>query len=301
MMRACNALGAHIVRITRSHAEARYHVVGARAFRFVTGFVLAYQLVSIIGQWSLFFGAESLFETERFVQAFGETHISVFGIFGSNLWQGGVFTAAIITYILWALRGGGLLTALTWWLNYSIHECCPGLWDGGDNLISILLVYSVALDFRPRSCEPLISPLRRLFHNAAVLACSLQICLLYFTAGLAKVPGKYWSNGTGLYYVLASEEFGATGFGEWAWSSPTVLAVLTWAPLMMQLAFPWVYFFGRPTPRRLLIVSAIMFHVGILVMMGLGTFAIFMIGAELLLLSDADFAALWLLPRQRGD
>lgn len=104
-----------------------------------------------------------------------------------------------------------------------------------------------------------------------------------------------------LYYVLASDEFGATGFGEWVWSSPTILAILTWAPLLMQLAFPWVYFFGRPTPRRVLVVCAIMFHLGILVMMGLGTFALFMIGAELLLLSDDDFIALRLLPRPRGD
>lgn len=62
-----------------------------------------------------------------------------------------------------------------------------------------------------------------------------------FTAGLAKVPGKYWQNGTAFYYVLASREFGLTGLGPWIWGNRGVLALMTWAPMVLQLAFPWIY------------------------------------------------------------
>jgi len=67
---------------------------------------------------------------------------------------------------------------------------------------------------------------------------------------------------------------------------------MTWSPLVLQLAFPFVYLFGRPAVRRSMVLIAISFHVGIFVTMGLETFASFMIAAELLLLSDADFKAL---------
>jgi hypothetical protein len=131
--------------------------------------------------------------------------------------------------------------------------------------------------------------LSNLFHNVALIACALQVSIVYWVAGLAKATGKYWQNGTAFYYVLRSGEFGVTNLGPWLWNRPLLIAALTWAPVLMQISFPWVCFFGKPMVRRLLIASAIGFHLGIFFLMGLETFALFMIAGELLLLSDDDY------------
>ena len=83
-----------------------------------------------------------------------------------------------------------------------------------------------------------------------------------------------------------------TGIGPFIWNHPILLVGSTWAPLLLQLAFPFVLFFGRPLARRVALIAAMSFHLGILLLMGLSTFAIVMIATELLLLSNEDYKAL---------
>ncbi|MCA9682279.1 MAG: HTTM domain-containing protein [Myxococcales bacterium] len=284
------------------------HLRGAATFRFVVGMTLLYQLTMLIGHFDLTMGRSSIYGYEAFAAGFGRIHYSYMALSGSDSWQWAGFLFAIVVVGLWTvgagaqlqLRGvklGHLLTALAWWAVHSIHSRCPTLWDGGDNLIEIILIYAVVIDLWGGDESRPPGRLAITLHNLAILACALQICIMYFTAGMAKVPGKYWQNGTAFYYVLASREFGMTDLGSLVWNNRVLLALTTWGPLLLQLAFPWIYFFGRPWPRRITVLLAMSFHVGILVLMGLNTFAVIMVGAELLLLSDEDFAALGKLLR----
>lgn len=282
------------------------HLKGAAAFRVVVGMTLLYQLTMLVGQFDLMLGPNGVYDFGVFVAGFGQTHYSFMAVSGGAAWQWGSFLFSIFIVGLWATgigahygKLGHVFTALAWWSVHSVHARIPTLWDGGDNLIEIILIYAIFIDLwkspeegsqRGRAAISL--------HNLAVLACALQICIMYFTAGIAKVPGKYWQNGTAFYYVLASEEFGMTNLGPVIWDRRVLLAGMTWGPLLLQLAFPWIYFFGRPWPRRVVVILAMSFHVGILVLMGLNTFAVVMVGAELLLLSDDDYEALAELVRK---
>lgn len=275
--------------------DAPGHLRGAAAFRIVVGLVLLFQLTMLVGHFDLTLGRDSIHPFKWFAAEFGRTHYSYLALSNHPAWQWIGYGLALVVVGLWTSGIGGrvgklghLLTLLTWWSVHSIHSRCPTLWDGGDNLIEILLLFAIPIDLWKR-------PLGRVhttLHNLAVLACALQIATMYFTAGLAKVPGKYWQNGTAFYYVLASDEFGMTGLGPLIWDNRLLLALTTWTPLILQLAFAWIYFFGRPWPRRVTVLLAMSFHTGILVLMGLNTFALLMIGAELLLLSDSDYQAL---------
>jgi hypothetical protein len=276
------------------------HLTGAAGFRLVIGVVLLYQLTMLVGHFDLTIGANSVYSFERFAAEFGRTHYSYMALSSDPTWLWSGFLFSILITGLWLTgvgarfgKPGHLVTLLTWWAVHSIHSRCPTLWDGGDNLIEIVLIYAIPIDLW--NARDRAKPLGRLhitIHNLAVLACVVQVCIMYFTAGLAKVPGKYWQNGTAFYYVLASREFGMTGLGPLIWNNRVVLALMTWAPLALQLAFPWIYLFGRPWPRRVSVLLAMSFHVGIFVLMGLNTFAIIMVGVELLLLSDGDYDAL---------
>ncbi|MFV8750025.1 hypothetical protein ACNOYE_05715 [Nannocystaceae bacterium ST9] len=271
-------------------------------FRVIVGTALLLQLTMLIGQFDLLMGPGSIFPYDGFAASFGRIHYSYMALSGSNAWQWFGYLAGLVVLGLWTVGlGGHVGTLLAWWVVHSLHARCPALWDGGDNLAEIIMIFAIFADLwnSPAQGKPM-SRTRITLHNAALLACAIQISIMYFTAGIAKVPGKYWQNGTAFYYVLASEDFGMTGFGALIWNNRYLLGLMTWAPLMLQLAFPWVYFFGKPWPRRVAVICAISFHLGIFSFMGLNSFAVIMIGAEMLLLSDSDYAALTKLARDLG-
>lgn len=277
-------------------AETKLHLRGAVAFRTIVGVALTYQLAVLAGRHRYFFGADAQIDFDAFAAGFGSDHVSFMALSNSVAWQWLGYALGVLALLAWTLgHGRHLGTALAWWSVHSLHARCEGVWDGGDNLIVIVLLYAIPLDLwggRKPAREGEAAKVATMLHNLAIFACVLQVCIMYFNAGIAKVPGKYWQNGTAFYYVLASQEFGMTDIGPLVWNHRLLLGLMTWAPLLLQLAFPWIYLFGRPWPRRITVVGAMLFHVGILILMGLSTFALIMIGVEMLLLSDADWHAL---------
>lgn len=279
-------------------ALTKLHLHGAVAFRYIVGVALTYQLAVLAGRHRYFFGADAHIDFENFAAGFGTDHVSFMALSNSATWQWLGYGLGVLVLLLWTLGFGRHFgTLLAWWSMHSLHSRCEGVWDGGDNLVAIVLLYAIPLDLwggqrKPAHPESEAAKVATTLHNLAIFACVLQVCIMYFNAGIAKVPGKYWQNGTAFYYVLASEEFGMTSLGPLVWNNRLLLGMMTWAPLLLQLAFPWVYLFGRPWPRRVAVVGAMVFHLGILTLMGLSTFAVIMIGVEMLLLSDADWEAL---------
>lgn len=274
--------------------EHRMHRRGVRSYRVVVGLVLLYQVLITYGQRRMIYGPEGVYPYELFESTFGQAHVSLLALTSSTTGFELVYHGCLIVIVLWTLGiRTSLTTPLTWLAVHTLHQRCYGLWDGGDNITSLLLVYAVFMDLSPRrdggEAPHRWAPYRNVVHNFALFACIAQVCLVYSVAGLAKIPGEYWQNGTAFYYVLNSAEFGMTDWAKVIWDYPLLLAVLTWSPVLLQLAFPWVYIFGGPLSRRVIVLVAMSFHVGIFALMGLESFAVLMIAAELLLLSDADY------------
>ena len=283
-------------------APAR-HRTGVRLFRLVVGLTFLYQLGILYGQREFIFGVEGLAPYADFVDELGVAHFSLLALNASDTWFQLVYHGTLLVLGLWTAGYATRLTTPLVWLGvHSIHSRYYALWDGGDNLMHIVLLFALLLDLRPadvaakgrsRAGDDGIVGVRDVLHNVGLLACALQVCTVYVVAGMTKLGGKYWINGTAFYYVLNSSEFGFSSFaGPMIWNSPVLLTGMTWAPVVMQLAFPFIYLFGSPMSRRVLVLTAISFHLGIFFLMGLETFAMFMIAAELLLLSDDDYAFL---------
>ncbi len=275
-------------------AQHRLHRRGVRAYRVVVGLVLLYQILITYGQRRAIYGPDGVYPYDLFESAFGQGHFSLLALTSSMTGFELIYHGCLLVIVLWTLGvRTWLMTPLTWLAVHTLHQRCYGLWDGGDNITSLLLIYAVFMDLSPRRADgngqhPW-APYRNVIHNFALFACIAQVCLVYSVAGLAKIPGEYWQNGTAFYYVLNSAEFGMTQWAKVLWDYPLLLAVLTWSPVLMQLAFPWIYIFGSPLSRRVVVLVAMSFHLGIFALMGLESFAVLMIAAELLLLSDRDY------------
>jgi predicted DCC family thiol-disulfide oxidoreductase YuxK len=119
--------------------------------------------------------------------------------------------------------------------------------------------------------------------NLSLRLIQLHLVLIYGMAGLAKLQGPSWWNGTALWKTMTTGEFVVFNFTALA-AWPLLINLLTHASLSLELLYPvlvWV-----KLARPLLLVGVIALHAGIAVMSpGLTEFALVMIAGNLAFVS----------------
>ncbi|HWU05865.1 MAG TPA: HTTM domain-containing protein, partial [Streptomyces sp.] len=177
---------------------------------------------------------------------------------------------------LWAVLGCVLLSATvmgglggTWWLPSLLWV----LWLGNG-------VWWALNRYAPdHEMRALSDVLANLAHNAALLVIMAEVCLIYATAGWYKIQGSRWQDGTAIYYPLRLDYF--TPWPELSGllaSSALAVMVLTYATVIVQVAFPFTLFNRRV--KNVLLVVMIGEHAGISVLLGLPFFSMAMIAAD---------------------
>lgn len=209
------------------------------------------------------------------------------------LYHAGLLAAIAVTFGV----GGRVAVAIHYVLIWSVYAANPLLLDGGDNLVMILGILLLFTRCTDRlSLGPLLR--RRLglaarrpagvvaagVHNAALLTMAGQICIVYLMAGLYKVQGRLWQDGTALYYVLRVPEFTWPGVTEYVLATEWLLVIGAYATVWLSIYFPLLVLF-RPT-RLLAVVAMTGFHLSIAVLMGLTSFALIMIACDLLFVNS---------------
>lgn len=180
-------------------------------------------------------------------------------------------------------RVGALLCLLGVW---GLELRTPEILDGGDNLARLMLLYMLVL-VPADAPEPPVRSLRTWVHNLGVVVMAGQVLMLYYTAGMAKASGSVWINGTALYVVSRVDEFSLPAL-RWLFSFPVVTVGASYATMVWQVLFPVAIFSRLRLP---FVIVGCLFHLGVALFMGLVTFSTIMVGAELLLLSDAELGS----------
>ncbi|MFE7897216.1 HTTM domain-containing protein [Streptomyces sp. NPDC057424] len=202
----------------------------------------------------------------------------------------------------------------------SFHARAIFMTDGGDNLLLLMALYLVltacgrrwSLDARRLKAKPVPadsaprppgSPLTRqlrdgrsilvtALHNCGMFLIAAQVCLLYGSAGLYKVQGSTWGNGTALHYALNLELFRPWPvLSHFVDEHTLVIAIAGYLTVLLQVAFPFVLFGRLKYPVLILLLGM---HIGIAVLMGLPLFSGAMIVADAVFLPDRFYT---LLPR----
>lgn len=186
--------------------------------------------------------------------------------------------------------------------------------DGGQRLLRIMLIFLVfadvsarwSLDVRRRavsSQEPGLTvrvisrfvrkdPIRVSatksviatgLHNFALVTVVGQLCLVYFCAGMYKVQGSMWQDGTAIYYPLKLDTF-----APWPWLSsivyhfPIVVTAISYVSVLIQVLFPAMLL--NPVTRRAALAVILGMHLGIAILMGLPLFSAAMMFADMVLI-----------------
>lgn len=282
-------------RLLDSYSQPR-GLKGLAAFRIVAGSTILVQYLINHAERRFLYGPHGVYPFHGGTGA----AFPLLSLSRSYLWFEAVYHAGIVAAVLWLL---GWRTRLVTPICYVLWRCLddqnPLLADGGDNLAALLMLYACfadvsarwSLDARARPRKPkdtLLQKCTGMVHNTALLTMLAQVCVLYGVAGLTKVQGETWRDGTAIYYAFRTADFAWPGYSNLVYANPFVVTTLSYATVAIQIAFPFcVALHARA--RRVILALAIGFHLGTAAFMGLVTFASFMISADLLFVPDEDF------------
>ena len=292
--------------IADRHADYGFAVMRIAAGSFLLGWLLLNLPVAsrIWGPGSVYW--QSYREILGYNFPFGLLQQAGPGVF----WLWYIVTIALVVAFLlgWRTR---IVTPLLFIAYTALNGQNTPISDGGNYFIRIMLIYLIlvdvsrrwSLDSRRRAKKS--SPETQtgsVLHNIGLCLVVAQICIVYLEAGLYKVQGTLWQNGTAVYYPLQSEAYGV--FPPLAdfmthWTFPVVIA--TYVTVLAQIAFPFLLF--NKITRRIALIVLLGMHVSIAIAMGLPFFSGIMASADAVLVSGATWIAIvtWLRTTLTGN
>ncbi len=134
---------------------------------------------------------------------------------------------------------------------------------------------------RATTPEPriLLDVVGNIVHNGALLVIMAEACLIYATAGWYKIQGSRWQDGTAVHYPLQLDYFSPwPALAELLSSSGTLVMLITYGTVIVQVAFPFTLFNRRV--KNVLLAAMITEHAVIAVVLGLPFFSLAMIAAD---------------------
>lgn len=224
---------------------------------------------------------------------------------GSAAWQIVLFSlAAILAACLTLGFFTRLSTLLSWILLVSLHNRNPLVINGGDTLLSMLLLWSVflplgavfSLDARRRGpCETKVSHL-----SVGSVALILQICLVYWMTGLFKWNER-WLSGEAMGQIMAFDSY-ARPLATTMLGHPDLLRWISWFTLALELGGPLLLFSPwRTGAVRLMVIGAFaLLHLGIEATMTVGQFTWVSLAAWSVLLPAGFWDSLGCLRKKRN-
>ncbi|WCH92383.1 HTTM domain-containing protein [Streptomyces moderatus] len=201
---------------------------------------------------------------------------------GPALWS--VFGFALVAVTAAGRLGGDLTVPLILWISW----LAPAVWW--------------FVGRRARTAEPriLLDVIGNVVHNGALLVIMAEACLIYATAGWYKIQGSRWQDGTAVYYPLHLDYFSPwPALADVLSSSGTMVMLITYGTVVVQVAFPFTLFNRRV--KNVLLAAMITEHAVIAVVLGLPFFSLAMIAADAVFLPTSFLRRLGdLAARVRG-
>jgi hypothetical protein len=198
-----------------------------------------------------------------------------------------VFHLGLVAALLVTLGVGGRAVLVAHYvLLWSLYMANPAFMDGGDALAASAVLFLLltrchsAFTLGKRRPKRETGPLVSVLNNTGLLLLAIQVTVVYLMAGLYKVQGELWQDGTALYYILSVPEFFLPGVTPVFVQSDWLLVIGAYATVLTSVFFPVLVFFraGRPVA----VAAMLTFHLAIAVLMGLTSFALVMAAFDLL-------------------
>ena len=259
--------------------------------RILTGAMLLYTNVVWMLELDSFFGQQSW--CDRACAAITQPDRSVWSVHWILQSNGALWCAHGVVLALCAMLMVGFCTrtaAIAAWLaTVSVANRVPLALFGLDQLNAMLAMYLMIgpagavwsidrrlLDRQSRCGQGRVCS--SVSANLAIRLIQVHLCVLYLAAGLSKLQGPSWWNGTALWQAAANLEYQSIDM-TWLVHWPLLVNLATHVTVAWEVSY-CVLIWPRLT-RPLVLVLAIPLHLGIALCLGMTTFGLIMLVANL--------------------
>ena len=180
-----------------------------------------------------------------------------------------------------------LFSILIYFFTINLYNKSGLLQNSGSNLVVIILFYLIFMNEKAGEGQEKTSRWKIAditFTNLAFVAARIQVVFLYLVAGIYKLKGEHWLDGTALYYVFSIPEFSHPIIFNRITGSSFLVVLGTYLTLVFQLAFPILVWFRKT--KNTMFVLGTFFHLGIAFLLGIPDFGFAMIIMYLLFYYD---------------
>jgi hypothetical protein len=134
-------------------------------------------------------------------------------------------------------------------------------------------------------------PVRRSWTaNLAIRLIQIHMCIIYFFAGIAKLTGEAWWDGTALWMAFGNMEYQSMDM-TWLAAYPLLINVMTHVTVFWELSY-WALVWPRLT-RPVVLLLAIPLHMGIAICLGMVTFGLAMLIGNMAFLPGEFVRSIW--------
>lgn len=180
------------------------------------------------------------------------------------------FLAVVILALV--IRLNYITAFLVFWFSVSYSKIILPLLNGTDLVLSLFLLIAVLIPVSPvlghtsRSYQYYIS-------SFCVLLIKVQIALIYFCSGYDKLITASWRNGSAIYSIQHLDFFNNPFL--YVQLPNSVMLLVAWMVILFEILFPVLIWFNAL--RKYLLLTGVLFHLAIVVFLGLLDFGVLMI------------------------
>ena len=163
-----------------------------------------------------------------------------------------------------------LLDFFIWFLVLNIHNYTYASLTGGDYILNQLLFFNIFIISKNNISNSKINAIKILLHNLSVLSCMVLICIVYLYSGLSKLMQEDWYSGKAIYYIIQVKHYSLPILNnlKFTW-------LINYLILFFQITFCIGVLFSKT--RVYYLITGIIFHLSILIGMGIVSFSVSML------------------------
>lgn len=186
-----------------------------------------------------------------------------------------LLTVALTSLSLLTFRFSFIIHIIIWFLVVNLNNKIYSTLTGGDFLLNQFLFLNCFLAGTYTMYENWQTQLKTCLHNIGCIAVMLQLCLVYFISGLAKIDDSSWLTGNALILTAQIKHFSLYSFLSYSPLFDRILITLNYLILFYQLSFSLLVWL-KPIKKTLLVFGVFM-HIYIALVMGLVEFGSIMV------------------------
>lgn len=183
-----------------------------------------------------------------------------------------IITLYLVLLLVGIFKPNRIIHFIIWYLYINLYYNAAAVQNGGNNLVALVLLYLAVNNSESKLQK---SSLDILLNNISVIAARIQIAMMYAVAGIYKLTGETWTNGTALMYVFNNPEYSLPYFSGWLGQQYWLIDLVTNTTLLFQLLFPIMVWFL--SVRKYVLWIGSLFHIAIAIFMGIPDFGITML------------------------